>query len=97
LPRPLLGKLVIAVRDRIDPVLDFTLLNGDFSLREFSLWGGFTNSPRKNLANLRAIEPKIFSRPYGTTQILDFLESAPLLNTVSLLYPMEGSSDAPPE
>jgi hypothetical protein len=36
-------------------------------------------------------------RPYGTIQILDFLESAPLIYTVSLLYPMEGSSDTPPE
>jgi hypothetical protein len=81
-------------RDRIDPVLDVKFLNGDFSLRELSLQVGFTDLPKKNLANLRDIKLKIFSRPYGTTQILDFLESAALLDTVSLLYPIEGSSSA---
>ena len=32
----------------------------------------------------------------STTQMLDFLESAPLLHTVSFRYPMSSSSGAPP-
>ena len=36
------------------------------------------------------------SYEYGTTQILNFLESAPLLHTVSLSCPLENPSDPPP-
>jgi hypothetical protein len=95
---PLLKKLDISISAPNDPVLDATLLNGDFSsLHELHLSGVFTDFPWKNLSNLRVVELKVFSRSYGTTQILDFLESAPLLHTVSLQYPMRDTSDAPPE
>jgi hypothetical protein len=95
---PLLRRLDINISAEIDPVLDSALFNGDFSsLHELYLFGVLTDFPWKNLSNLRVVDLTMFFQSYGTTQILDFLESAPLLHTVSLHYPMEDSSDTPPE
>ena len=76
---------------------DNTLFNGDLSsLRKLHLRGVITELPWKNLANLQVV--KLDSdRQYRTTQMLDFLERAPLLHTVFLHYPMPKSSDAPRE
>ena len=73
-----------------------SLLGGDLSLlRELRLYGVFTDLSWKNLANLQVVD--LDSSRYGVTQILDFLESAPLLHTVLLWYPMvEAKSIAPP-
>jgi hypothetical protein len=66
-------------------------------LRELCLHGINTCFPGKNLANLRVVDLMSYVGRYRTTKILDFLESAPLLHTVSLRYPMPDASDAPPE
>ena len=92
---PLLEKLDI--NSVGDPVLDGTLFNGDLSsLRELRLHRVVTQFPWKNLANLRVVDLNPHFHRYGTTQILNFFESAPLLHTVSLRYPMPDYSDAPP-
>jgi hypothetical protein len=82
---PLLKKLDISISAPDDPVLDATLFNGDFSsLHELHFFGVVTDFPWKNLANLRVVTLKLYSQRCGTTHILDFLESAPLLQTVLL-------------
>jgi hypothetical protein len=97
-PTPLLEKLDVKITYYAGVYIDEALFNRDLpSLRELCLHGVNTEFPWKNLANLRVVTLKLYSQRYGTTQILDFLESAPLLQTVLLLYPMEDSSDAPPE
>ena len=76
-------------------VLDNALFNGDLSsLRELCLYGVITNFPWKNLSNLQILNLKTF-HTYGTTQILDFLESAPLLRSV-LFGHKTPTPDAPP-
>ena len=93
---PLLEKLDIIVIG--EAALDGTLFNEDLSsLRELRLHGVTTDLPWKNLANLQAVNLNFRLHRYETTQILDFLESAPLLHTVSLAYLMPESSDAPHE
>ena len=75
--------------------LDDTLFDGDLSsLRELRMSEVLV--PWKNLANLRVIVLKN-SHDYGTTQLLDLLESAPLLHTVRLWFLMQLSSDTSPE
>jgi hypothetical protein len=59
---PLLRKLDISVSTGIDPVLDSALFDGDFSsFHELHLFGVFTDSPRKNLSNLRVVDLRMFS------------------------------------
>ena len=95
---PLLRKLDIKIVSRSNIVLDSALFNGDLSsLHELSLERVITDFPWKNLANLRLVYLKHPSKSYGMTQVLDFLESAPLLHTVFLGYRMPDSSDAPPK
>ena len=94
---PLLEKLDIKISAGMEPLLDDALFGGDqFSLRNLRLEGVTTHLPWKNLANLRVLNLDSFG-PHGTTQMLDFLESAPLLHTIFLLYPTSHPSDAPPE
>lgn len=92
---PLLEKLDIDVWPTDDPVLDVwpvdnpvldgALFSGDLSsLRELRLHGDITDLSWKNLANLRSIDIRSYSYGYGTTQLLDFFESAPLLHTALL-------------
>ena len=94
---PFLEKLDIWVSTSTGSPLDDALFNGDLSsLRELRLCGVITQLPWKNLTNLRVIELKLHDQSYGTTQILDLLESAPLLSAASLAYSMPESPDAPP-
>ena len=93
---PLLEKLDISFYDGPNPVLGGTLF-GDLSLlREFSLDGIIADFPWKNMANLRVVKISSCPRIHGTTELLHFLESALLLHTVTLMYKMPDSSDAPP-
>ena len=97
---PLLEELDIEISDLSDPVLDDALFNRDLSsLRDLRLNGVIMHSqiPWKNLANLRVVDLKTHRHIYGTTQMLDFFESASLLHTIFLSYPMPDLSDAPPE
>ena len=94
---PLLEKLDIEICLSNETALDGALFNRDFSsLRELRLWGLTTGFPWKNIANLRVADLNTPYHKYRTTQILDFLESAPLLHALSLSYSMSHSSDAPP-
>ena len=93
---PLLEKLDITGYDG----LSFTdqLFNRDLSsLWELRLEEVDTRFLWKNMANLRVFDLTSYSPSYGTTQILDFLESAPLLHTVSLRYSIPEKPDAPPQ
>jgi hypothetical protein len=95
---PLLEMLDVRVSPTTELHLNNALFNQDLPLlRELHLDGFNTHFPWKKFANLRVVELNFSSQIYGTTQILDFLESAPLLHTVSLHYSMPDSSDAPPE
>jgi hypothetical protein len=95
---PLLEKLDIRVSTRNDQVFDGALFGRDLSsLRELHLGRVITDFPWNNLANLRVVSLESFSHRYGTTQILDFFESAPLLHTISLRYRIPDPSDALPE
>lgn len=89
-PTPLLKKLKIHLtsnRDRA-PAFPDTLFNGDLSsLHELSLAGFTTSLPWRNLVNLTTFKlscvPGTAGLPF-MTQLLDFLESAPLLSNVEL-------------
>ena len=78
-----------------DLVLEDTLFDGDLSsLRELRL--SEVIAPWKNLANLRVIHLRSTCPSYGTTQILDLFESAPLLHTAWLQFPMPRYPTLPP-
>ena len=95
-PMPLLEKLDIKCLG--DQVLDNTLFHRDLSsLRELRLHGVITHFPWANLSNLRVVDLRLHFHSYGTTKILDFFVSAPLLHTVSLRYSIPVSSDFPPK
>jgi hypothetical protein len=96
----LLEELKIQVSDNYKLDLDNGLFNGDpSSLRKLYLYGVITDLPwkNKNLTNLRACTFEFSTPGFGITQLLDFFESAPLLHTIELWYPIPSSSDAPPE
>lgn len=82
-----------------DPVLDGALFNGGLSsLRELRLGGVITNLPWKNMTNLRILNLRCRDYNYKIIQILNFLESAPLLHTVKLDdWVLPSFDDAPPE
>lgn len=91
---PLLEKLDLEVFTTTDDsALNNTLFDGDLSsLRELRLHGPLMHLPP--IANLRVANLETsFLR---MTQILDFLESAPFLHTISLTHSTLNSSDAPP-
>lgn len=95
---PLLEKLDISIYPTNNLVLDGSLFNGDLSsLHHLRLHGLTTDFPWERLPNLRVVNLHSRLRGYGTTQLLDFFESAPLLHTVSLAYPMPDASNPPPE
>ena len=78
-------------------ILDDALFNGDLSsLRELHLKAN-TSLPWRNMANLQVFNLRTYCDEFGTTQIFDFLESAPLLHTISLVFSNPKISDAPPE
>ena len=95
---PPLEKLGVCVAGPKNPVLDSAPPNGDLSsLGTLCVRGVITHLPWRNLRNLRVFT--LASRPPGrsVTQLLDILESAPLLHTVDLEDSVPDSSDAPPE
>ena len=94
---PLLDKLWIQVDCPQAPILDNTLFGGDLSsLWSLDLGGVVTQLPWRNMENLKTFI--LTSPPPGQdiTQLLDFLESAPLLDMVSLTDSIPTSSSAPP-
>ena len=94
---PLLERLDIDINSGRDRVLDSVLFNGNLpSLRELRLHRVITHFPWKNLANLLVFDLRCDFHPYKITQLLDFFESAPLLHTVKLAYPVQDSSTVPP-
>ena len=93
---PLLEKLDVEIYSPDQPDLDGALFNGDLSsLYELRLHRVTTHLPWKNLANLRVVDLNLENRSFGTTQMLDFFEAAPLLHTVLLRNIVPDSSDAP--
>ena len=97
-PTPLLEKLVvIALPGRAKSCVG--LFNGDLPLlRELIVSGIDIHLPWKNLKSLQVVRLHLSSKRYGATQFLDFLESAPLLHTLSLRFQAASdSSDASPE
>ena len=95
---PFLEELDINNIADLTPALGNKLFGGDLSsLRKLRLRGFTTHLPWNNMANLRDFN---LSCPDGceiiVTRLLDFLESAPLLYTVTLENLIPGSSNAPP-
>ena len=93
---PLLKKLRII--NRFLPKLDDdALFNGDLSsLHELTLLGVVMHPSWKHPGNLQVLHLESGSHTYETTQILDLLESAPHLHTVSIRGQVSPSSRAPP-
>lgn len=92
---PLLEELDIDIRFG-DPILANALFDGDLSsLRTLRLYNIVSDLPWENLANPRAVDLKFYDSGCGTTKLLDFLESAPLLHTVALAYPLPDSPNIP--
>ena len=94
---PPLEKLHVDIGPHQDQILDGALFKNLSRLRELHLCGVSSHLSWKNLANLQVVDLYSRCRGYRTTQLLDFFESAPLLHTVSFVYPTADSSDAPPE
>ena len=95
---PLLENLKIHISSPHAQPLDIPLLNGDpLSLRTLTLAGDIIRLPQKRMSSLR--EFSLFCTPGAVTitQILDFLESSPLLHTIDFTNSIPGSSDAPSE
>ena len=95
---PLLKEFTIDITGSSNPVLDNELFNGDLSsLRKLSLGGVITDLPWKNVANLQVFILVSQTPGHEITQLLDFLESAPLLHTIELRNTIPASSNASPE
>ena len=94
---PLLEELNIGFR-RPASVLSDAFLDGDLSsLRELTLDGAITHLPWKDLSNLTGfILRNISADRITTTQLLNFFENAPLLQTITLDNSIPDSSDTPP-
>lgn len=93
---PLLERLDIEIGG-IENALDSAHFNGDLSsLRELHLCGITAPLPWKTLKNLRVVDLTYCPPMDSVAQLLDFFESAPLLNAVKLQVPLPSSSDAPP-
>lgn len=97
-PAPLLEKLEINLSLIPTPVLDNALFGGDLSfLHELRLGKAITHLPQNNLTNLRVFTLKSYLPGHEVTELLDFFESAPFLQTVELMDSIPRTSDAPPE
>jgi len=90
-PAPLLTELKIILDLQglsPGPVIPDTLLPGHLSpLRKLSLSGVVTHLPWRNLSNLTVFELRCVPQmvdPLFVAQLLDFFESTPLLNRISL-------------
>lgn len=95
---PLLEGLYIEINDPRSPVLDNTFFNGDLSsLRSLSLHRVTTLLPWDNLANLTFFYlASCTQRDNFATQLLDFFDSAPLLEKVTLMSSTPKLSSVPP-
>jgi len=92
-------KLDLTIGRRRAPAFPIDIFNGDLSsLRKLTLAGFVTSVPWRNLVNLTTFK---LSRIPGTagppfvTELLDFLESAPLLSNIEL-NSVPASSNGPP-
>ena len=97
---PLLEELHIRLICPHSRRVDNKLFGGDLSsLRVLCLARVSTNLPWNNMANLMVLNLTNcrLAREVTVTQLLDFLESAPLLHTVALLESIPDSFDAPRE
>ena len=95
---PLLEDLEIHISSPDTHTLDIPLLNGDLpSLRNLSLSADTIRLPQKNTSNLRVFNLSCARGGVTVTQILDFLESSPLLQKIGIVDSIPDSSDAPPE
>ena len=97
----LLQKLDIEIHDSLQTqFIDDAFLSGNLSsMRELRLCGVRLSFPRTNLPNLRVFKLKSDRFSCGVTEILDFLQSAPLLQEILFNCPptFSLSSDAPRE
>jgi hypothetical protein len=95
---PLLEELKVTLSDSLGTVLSGAFLNEDLSsLRTLSLAGAITHLPRKNLSNLTTFSlSRIPEDRISMTQLLNFFENSPLLDTITLKDSLPKSSDAPP-
>ena len=83
-----------------NPTFDSRLFGRDLSsLRELAILGTITWLPwnNVNMTNLRVFKLGSWTPIYGVTQLLDLLESSPLLHTVKLFGSIPDSSNAPPQ
>ena len=95
---PLLEDLEIHISSPDTHTLEIPLLNGDLpSLRNLSLSADTIRLPQKNTSNLRVFNLSCTRGGVTVTQILDFLESSPLLHKIGIVDSIPDSSDAPPE
>ena len=102
-PAPLLTELKIVLDPENpdpDPIIPDTLFPGHLSpLRKLSLSGVFTRLPWRNLSNLTMFEFRYIPQtvdPLFVAQLLDFFESTPLLNRISLHDSIPISFSVPP-
>jgi len=97
-PAPILEKLEINLSLKPTPILDSALFGGDLSyLRELRLGKAIMHLPQNNLKNLKVFTLQSYLPGHKVTELLDFFESAPLLQTVELMDSIPRASDAPPE
>ena len=95
---PLLENLEIHISSRAAYTLDIPSLSGDLqSLRTLSLAGDMIRLPQKKVSSLRDFGLSCAPGAFTVTQILDFLESAPLLHTIDIKGLISISFDALPE
>ena len=102
-PAPLLTELKIILDPESpdpDPIIPDTLFPGHLSpLRKLSLSGVFTRLPWRNLSDLTMFEFRYIPQtvdPLFVAQLLDFFESTPLLNRISLHDSIPISFSVPP-
>ena len=92
---PHLEELGINITSYPTQILDPALFDGDLSsLRELSLVGVTTSLPWRHMEKLRVLS--LSGQEITVSQILDFLESSPLLETVEIGDSIPETSDAPP-
>ena len=94
---PLLEDLEIQLASLNNHTLDIPLLNGDLpSLLSLTLGAKIIRLPQKKMSNLRELSLSCDPGALTMTQILDFLESAPLLH-IEIMGSIPSSCDALPQ
>ena len=94
---PLLEKLDIKVHRAGHVAIKSTIFGGNLSsLRELRLYKVFTKLPWRNMANLTTFDFRhVPGDKISATQLLDFLEHAPLLREIKLMDSLPRSSNVP--